>query len=95
MKLNKCETLYDTPIEDITVPMTVDYTITESGRRTYTLEKTKAIVAYMREHDVGLEDAIYDLVDEGVIEDYPESGSAYSDYEIVYEPQFYIEEFER
>lgn len=95
MKLNKSETLYVTPIEDITVPMTVDYTITESGRRTYTLEETKAIIAYMREHDVGLEDALYDLIDEGVIEDYPESGSAYSDYETTYEPQFYTEEFER
>ena len=95
MKLNKAELLYATPIDQITTPMTVDYTITESGRCNYTLEETKTIIAYMREHDVGLEDALYDLVDAGVIEDYPESGNAYSDYETVYDPQFYTEEFER
>ena len=79
----------DVPVEDITTPLTVEYTITEGGSHTYTIEETRAIIAHMREHDCSIESAIYELVDESSNElvdmDYPESYGSYSD---IYDCQY-------
>lgn len=89
-QLDRLATLYDTPIEQIDVPMTIRFTITEGGSHTYTLEQTHRIIAYMREHDCSVEDAIYDLAETvGSDISYPEEYNGFNDvYDCEYDANF-------
>lgn len=71
----------------IDFPLTVDYSITECGSATYSLDDTRKIVQYALDNCCSIKEAITDLADSGTILGFPEEIGKCRHYECEYTPE--------
>ena len=71
----------------IDFPLTVEYSITECGTATYSLDDTRTILQYALDNSCSINEAITDLADNGTIRGFPEDIGKCKHYECEYTPE--------